>query len=83
MCKYPFSIPDILQSWSLFGSSFFSVRRIVEVSPPEEYIMVRPFFILLPSALHTFLCRIFLAPTNSNIVIALETEDSLQVSHKF
>jgi len=30
---------DILQSWSLFGSSFFSVRRIVEVSPPEEYIM--------------------------------------------
>jgi len=30
---------EILQTWPLFGSSFFSVRRIVDPAPPEEYIM--------------------------------------------
>jgi myosin-15 len=33
------NVLEILQAWPLFGSSFFSVRRIVDPSPPEEYIM--------------------------------------------
>jgi hypothetical protein len=30
---------EILQRWDLFGSSFFSVKRMADPSPPEEYIL--------------------------------------------
>jgi len=30
---------EILQKWDLFGSSFFSVKRMTDPSPPEEYIL--------------------------------------------
>lgn len=32
-------IAEILSTWDLFGSSFFSVKRLADPAPPEEYIM--------------------------------------------